>query len=132
MAKTKPRMGDLVTPLHSVKPAGWADAGVKKDDGKLPFHLLPHDALTEVVKVLQFGENKYSARNWELGMHWSRPYAALMRHMFAWWRGQARDPETNLSHLAHAICCALFLLAFWLRNVGTDDRPLDKETPANE
>ena len=110
------------------KPKGWADEGKKADDGKLPYDLLPHDAITEIVKVLQFGAKKYEARNWERGMHWSRPYSALMRHMFAWWRGQARDPETGLSHLAHAGCCILFLLAFWLRNVGTDDRPLEKET----
>ncbi len=111
-------------PTHQ---AGWADEGKKADDGKLPFDLLPHDAITEIVKVLQFGVYKYEARNWEKGMHWSRPYAALMRHMYAWWRGQDLDPETGLSHLAHAGCCILFLLAFWLRKHGTDDRPATEQ-----
>lgn len=110
---------------------GWADEGKKADDGKLPFDLLPHDAITEIVKVLQFGAIKYEARNWEKGMHWSRPYAALMRHMYAWWRGQENDPETGLSHLAHAGCCLLFLLSFVLRQHGTDDRA-NMETPLDE
>jgi hypothetical protein len=34
--------------------------GRKDDQGKLPYHLLPPDALEEVVKVLRFGANKYS------------------------------------------------------------------------
>lgn len=56
-------------------------------------------------------------------MAWSRLYAALLRHLWAWWRGQDRDPETGLSHLAHVCCCALFLLSYHLRKAGTDDRP---------
>lgn len=97
--------------------------GVKADDGKLPWHLMPGDALEEIVKVLDFGQRKYAARNWEKGMAWHRPYSALMRHMWAWWRGEDKDQETGLSHLAHAGCCILFLLSFELRRTGTDDRP---------
>ena len=122
---------EKATAASALTQKGWADEGKKLDDGKLPYDLLPHDAITEIVKVLEFGKNKYSARNWEKGMHWSRPYAALMRHMYAWWRGQNDDPETGLSHLAHAGCCLLFLLAFVLRQSGTDDRPTT-ETQSNE
>lgn len=68
--------------------------------------------------VSQTGE-----RNWELGMSWSRPFAALMRHMWAWWRGEAADPETGMSHLHHACCCLMFLVAFESRHAGQDDRP---------
>ena len=98
-------------------------AGVKYDTGKLPWHLLPPDALDEVLKVLDYGQNKYSARNWEHGMDWSRPFSALMRHMWAWWRGEKNDTETGFSHLAHAACCILFLLTYEIRSKGTDDRP---------
>lgn len=97
--------------------------GRKDDTGKLPYHLLPSDAVEEVIKVLQYGSEKYAPRNWEKGMAWSRPFSALMRHMWAWWRGQNTDPETGLSHLAHAGCCILFLLAYQSRRVGSDDRP---------
>lgn len=97
--------------------------GFKADAGKLPYHLLPPDAVEEILKVLEFGANKYAPRNWEKGMAWSRPFSALMRHMWAWWRGENADPETGLSHLAHAGCCILFLLGYELRKIGEDDRP---------
>lgn len=100
----------------------WRE-GVKFDEGKLPYHLLPPELLEGVSEVLQFGAHKYTARNWELGMDWSRPFAALMRHMWAWWRGENTDPETGFSHLWHAGCCIAFLIAFEQRGVGTDDRP---------
>ena len=72
--------------------------------------------------VLTFGADKYGERNWELGMSWGRPFAALMRHMWAWWQGEARDPETGMSHLWHAGCCIAFLIAYEQRRIGTDDR----------
>lgn len=97
--------------------------GKKFDDDKLPWHLLPADAVEEIVKVLQFGATKYGERNWEAGMGWNRPFAALMRHMWSWWRREEVDPETGLSHLAHAGCCLLFLLAYVKRAVGKDNRP---------
>lgn len=97
--------------------------GVKHDQGKTPLELLAFDALEEIGKVLAFGKAKYAPRNWENGMDWGRVYGALLRHLFAWWRGQENDPETGLSHLAHAGCCVMFLLAYSLRSVGKDDRP---------
>ena len=97
--------------------------GVKHDQGKLPYDLIPPELLESVAKVLQFGANKYSARNWEKGMSWGRVFSALMRHMWAWWRGEKADPETGFSHLEHAACCIAFLVAYEQRKVGTDDRP---------
>jgi hypothetical protein len=99
--------------------------GVKHDQGKAPWHLLPPDAMEEVLKVLSYGANKYSERNWEKGMDWSRAFSAMMRHMWAWWAGEDHDGETGLSHLAHAACCVLFLLAYSKRFDGYDDRPHD-------
>ena len=97
----------------------------RKDDGaKDPWHLMPFDALRSITKVLAGGALKYGPRNWERGMDWDRPYAALMRHMTAWWEGrEASDPETGCSHLAHAGCCVLFLLAYEIRGIGRDTRP---------
>jgi len=103
------------------------DEATKHDKGKLPYDLLPSDAVEEILQVLDFGRSKYGGRNWELGMDWSRPFAALMRHMWAWWRGEDRDPESGLSHLAHAGCCLFFLLAYNKRGVGADDRPKAKD-----
>lgn len=97
--------------------------GHKADTGKAPYHLLAPEMLDGVAQVLDFGARKYAPRNWELGMSWSRPFSALMRHMWAWWRGEDKDPETGMSHLWHAACCIMFLMAYEQRNTGTDDRP---------
>jgi len=111
--------------------------GVKHDAGKLRYDLIPHDALKAYVGVLTYGANKYTrrhvvegvevtvpgARNWELGMDWSRLYAAALRHLTSWWQGGDADPESGHPPLAHALCCISFLLAYQLRKKGTDDRP---------
>jgi hypothetical protein len=97
---------------------------VKYDVGKPRYDLVPWDALEEVVKVLNHGALKYNDRNWESGMDWSRMFAAGMRHDVAFWQKlEDEDPESGLPHLAHSICCRLFLLAYFLREEGNDDRP---------
>jgi hypothetical protein len=97
-------------------------AGRKDDTGKPGFELLPFDALAEVHKILEFGADKYGARNWEKGFNWLRLANAAARHLFAWMRGENADQDTGRSHIAHLACCALFLLAHELRGIGEDDR----------
>lgn len=97
--------------------------GRKDDGGKLRYDLLPPEMLEATADILTFGAGKYGARNWELGMAWGRPFGAMMRHTWAWWRGEAADPETGRSHLWHASCCLAFLIAYEARGVGEDDRP---------
>lgn len=98
--------------------------GVKFDNDKLPWHLLPGDALDEIARVLKHGALKYGERNWEQGMAWHRPFSAAMRHLWAYWRGEDYDQETGCLHLAHAACCVLFMLGYQLRGIGVDDRPV--------
>ena len=97
--------------------------GRKYDDEKAPIDLIPPELLTATAAVLHYGARKYEPRNWEKGMRWGRVFAALMRHMWAWWSGEKTDPETNMSHLWHAACCIAFLIAYESRGIGEDDRP---------
>lgn len=90
--------------------------------GKTRFDLIPFAAIGEIADVLAYGAKKYSANNWCRGTEWGRYFSALCRHIFAWWRGEDRDPETGLSHLAHAGCCLLFLMEYQRNAWGTDDR----------
>lgn len=101
--------------------------GVKHDHDKPPMHLLPPELLEGTAAVLAFGAHKYAPRNWELGMAWHRPFSALMRHMWAWWRGEDCDPETGMPHTWHAACCIAFLMAYEQRKIGTDDRPKENQ-----
>lgn len=101
--------------------------GTKKDEGKDRWDLLPFDAVRGIVKILTFGAIKYDDRNWEQGIKYGRVYAALLRHLSAWWHREECDPESGMSHLWHAGCCLLFLIAFNDRGMTEfDDRPKEK------
>ena len=95
---------------------------MKHDNGKPRFDLIPPEFLEETAQVLAYGAAKYSANNWAAGATWGRYFAAMQRHLWAWWKGEDSDSETGLSHLAHAACCLAFLMAYQRRNIGEDDR----------
>lgn len=98
-------------------------AGIKHDQGKPRYDLLPPELDRAVATILAYGANKYAARNWEKGMDWGRVYSALNRHLDAFWGGEDMDQESGYSHLWHAGCNLAFLIAFEARGVGNDDRP---------
>lgn len=95
---------------------------IKADAGKARIGLIPHEMITQTAEVLTFGAAKYSANNWASGADWSRYIDAMQRHLWAWQAGEETDPETGMSHLAHAACCLSFLMAYQARGLGNDDR----------
>lgn len=98
------------------------DSALKFDQDKLPLHLLSTEAMNQTAAVLAFGAKKYAEHNWRKGFLWSRPLSAAMRHITAFNAGEDRDPESGLSHLAHAACCIMFLLEFEKTHPHLDDR----------
>ena len=85
--------------------------GIKHDQEKDRWDLLPWQATQQIVKVLTYGARKYTPDNWkQVRDSRIRYFAASMRHIVAWFLGERLDPESGLSHLAHAGCCILFLL----------------------
>lgn len=99
--------------------------GSKHDGGKIRMDLLPVEALQALGRVLSMGASKYGDRNWEEGIKYGRVYGALLRHLFAWWRGENLDPESGLNHLDHVLANAAFLRTYEDRGMGCiyDDRP---------
>ena len=97
----------------------------KDDSNKPTYELLPLELFNEVNLVLQHGASKYGVNNWRKteGFKYSRCYNALLRHMFAWWRGEDYDLESGISHLAHAMCNLIFLTYHSKANAEGDDRP---------
>ncbi len=84
--------------------------GIKHDNDKLRFDLWPVKSLMDVAEVLTYGANKYSDNNWmKVSPFYDRYYAALWRHVLAWKNGEVNDPESGLPHLAHALCCLIFM-----------------------
>jgi len=89
----------------------------KFDGGKLRYDLLPVDAVESVVKVLTYGAEKYCDNGWkEVPNAIERYYAALLRHLVAWRKGEEIDLESGLKHLEHAACNIVFLLEFTKRD----------------
>lgn len=95
--------------------------GEKFDNEKPRFSLLPKGVLNKVITVLEIGAKKYQENNWQhVKGAKTRYFDALHRHVDAWWSGERNDPETGHHHLAHAVCCAMFLMWFDLE----EDRKL--------
>lgn len=95
--------------------------GLRYDEGKSRVDLLPGDALIELGKLYGYGCKKYSERNWERGMPWSKALGPLLRHLFKWMMGAKADEESGLSHMVHVAWNALALVTYELRKIGADD-----------
>ena len=92
--------------------------GVKYDEGKIRWDLVPFKELEGVAKVMTFGAQKYPANSWK-GVEKERYTAALMRHFVAYMDGEEIDPESGLTHMAHLMCNAVFIE--WMDNNLPED-----------
>lgn len=100
-----------------------SEPGVKHDNGKPMFRLLPRTAWLSVVQVLTFGARKYSPDNWNKVPDLENRYSdAALRHIHAFLAGHWEDQESGLPHLAHAICSLLFILEFRLQEGNMDNQ----------
>ena len=105
--------------LPIIKVADTSAGGMKYDGGKPRMALLFDgcpNALEAVAQVLTFGAQKYAAHSWQTVPEGEERYkSALLRHLTAVGKGEEIDSESNLHHLAHAACNALFILELELR-----------------
>lgn len=100
-------------PQYNPEDVAFNKVGVKYDNDKPQWSLVPFKAMTQVVDVLTYGARKYAPDNWKKVPDARRRYIdAAFRHLSAYVSGEKNDSETGKSHLAHAMCCLLFLLAF--------------------
>lgn len=117
-----------VLPTEGDRPTMGEEArvGVKHDQDKPRYDLVPTHPLKACAEVFAFGAKKYGDRNWELGIDYGRLYGALQRHLNAFWAGEDLDPESNLSHIGHAMCCLMMMGEEHLNpnfSRALDDRP---------
>ena len=96
---------------------------IKHDSEKPVMTLLSPFALEEMAKVLTYGSKKYDDHNWRNngGLKYSRVLSAVLRHLTAYQKGEAKDSETNLSHIAHAACGLMMILEYEQTGVGEND-----------
>jgi len=115
----------------------WGDkvdthsTGAKRaNGGKIRWDLMPIAPMRDTALIWTFGADKYGDRNWEKGFDWSGPYASMQRHLQAWFAGEDFDPESGMSHLAHAACNLMMLQQFEYTHPDGDNRPKDTCPPA--
>lgn len=96
--------------------------GTKHDDGKPDLSLLPAVFVQEVARALMYGERKYGRYNFEKGFESHRLLSACLRHVYAWNEGEDTDPESGISHLAHAAATIGMLLRCAQLGTLTDTR----------
>jgi len=83
--------------------------GLKDDANKLRYDLIPPEGIEAIAEILTYGSKKYKENSWK-NVEIDRYYAALIRHLFAWRKGEKKDLESGFKHLKHVLCNAMFLL----------------------
>jgi hypothetical protein len=101
---------------------GGLPGGLKFDGEKPRMDLISPIAAVALARVLTFGAKKYADNNWRKGIAWTRIVGAILRHAFAYLMGETNDPETGISHMAHIMCEAMFLIEFEQTHPELDDR----------
>lgn len=99
-----------------------ATTGGQKGIKLARFDLVPARALWALAEVYGKGAVKYEDDNWRRGYPWRWSFGALMRHAWAWFRGEDNDPESGLPHLAHAAWHCFTLMEFGRLHPDKDDR----------
>ncbi|HEY9485748.1 MAG TPA: dATP/dGTP diphosphohydrolase domain-containing protein [Nitrososphaeraceae archaeon] len=129
------------------------ETGLRFNNGKLRYELIPTDPLEYLAEVYTKGAHKYSkyegekgrqysgkdisieesigmrriydgADNWRLGLSWRETMAAVKRHIASWEKGQDLDKELGTYHLANSVWGLMTLLEFYKTHPELDDRNL--------
>lgn len=87
---------------------------VRFNQDKLRYDLIPPEFITALAEVFTFGAKKYTPNNWKgfTPEQQEEIKGSLLRHIYAYLEGEENDPESGLSHLAHAGCNLAFMIYF--------------------
>src|SRR6185295_6841615 len=80
--------------------------------GKPEWSLVDFQAFIPMVRVLEFGAQKYARDNWKNGLDMDQILDSMLRHIFAIIDGQDIDPESGLPHIGHIQCNTMFYAHF--------------------
>ena len=92
------------------------EKGLRFNTGKRKWSLVDFKSLEPMIEVLEFGAKKYTPDNWKKGLDRKEILESMMRHLAALMDGQSNDPETELSHMGHIMCNAMFYSHFELKD----------------
>ena len=100
---------EVICEYEPIKDGSDQLQGMKFDEDKLRWDLLPYDAVEKIVEIITHGAKKYAPENWKK-VNIDRFFAAAMRHFTAWKKGEEFDKDSGFTHLAHVGCNILFMM----------------------
>ena len=100
--------------------------GDRYNKGKVRWGLVDQRSFEPMVRVLEFGATKYSAHNWKKGLSWIEICESMLRHIYAFMDGEDLDSDSNLEHIGHIQCNAMFLSYMFRMRKDLDDRYKNK------
>lgn len=80
------------------------------NQSKLRWNLVDFQSTAEMLKVLEFGANKYAPDNWKKGLHREETLESIQRHLIELFNNKEFDDESKLHHMGHIMCNAMFYL----------------------
>ncbi|MFC4089325.1 dATP/dGTP diphosphohydrolase domain-containing protein [Micromonospora sp. GCM10011541] len=109
-----------------------SSTGASKDSKLARFDMIPTYPLRLLAERYGAGAQKYPAvnglDNWRNGYAWSLSYAAMQRHLTAFWGGEDIDPDSGQQHLA-AVAWHAFVLMEWSRHPDLVEKFDDRQDP---
>jgi hypothetical protein len=88
------------------------------------YDLIPALPLMQLAELYGKGADKYGEpHNWRRGYDWSLSFAALNRHLWAFWNGEDMDEGTGMPHMTCVAFHAFTLSQFMSDQRQFDDRP---------
>jgi len=101
--------------------------GIKYDQGKLNWSLLPWEVIETAVNRYTVGAKKYEPWSWTLVDHGKERYeSALMRHFMEYKRGNRWDEDPNFeehpsTHLQAALWNMICLVYYELQDIKKEN-----------
>ena len=86
-----------------------SEKGTRFNEGKPQWSLVDFYSLEPMVRVLEFGKEKYGRDNWKKGLPTTEICESMLRHIFAYLSGEDIDQESGLPHIGHIQANAKFL-----------------------
>lgn len=86
--------------------------GLRFNTGKPRWGLVHYKSLEPMVRVLEYGAQKYDDDNWKKGLVPREVLECLQRHLAAIMDGETHDPESGLPHIGHILCNAMMYSYF--------------------
>lgn len=104
-----------------------AESGAQREKlGAIRYDYMPFIEVAEAyARVAEFGARKYDTDNWMKGLPTSQIFGSLMRHTWAWMRGEQYDngPKgSGLLHTDHILWNAVALVYNQANKPECDDR----------